>query len=70
MNKKNKEKTKKLLVLFSLLFSLIFVNFGTSLTINWNNSDDLNDFNSIDEDNIYQFEEIPTSSQALNYSGS
>ncbi|MHA1376654.1 MAG: hypothetical protein ACTSR7_20425, partial [Promethearchaeota archaeon] len=38
--------------------------------INWNNSDDLNDFNSIDEDNIYQFEEIPTSSQALNYSGS
>ncbi|MHA1376739.1 MAG: hypothetical protein ACTSR7_20860, partial [Promethearchaeota archaeon] len=72
MNKKNKkEKIKKLMVLFSLLFSLILVNFGTIVTQNWNISDDLNDFNPIDEDTLIQFEDdIPTSSQALNYSGS
>ena len=69
--KNKKEKIKKLLVLFSLLFSLILVNFGTILTKNWNNSDDLNNFNPINEDTIDQFEEnIPISSQALNYSGS
>ncbi|MBY9018038.1 MAG: hypothetical protein KGD66_04310, partial [Candidatus Lokiarchaeota archaeon] len=71
MNKKNKkEKIKKLMVLFSLLFSLILVNFGTIFTNNWNNSDDLNDFNPINEEENFQFEEIPTSSQSLNYSGS
>ena len=70
MNKKNREKTKKLMVLFSLLFSLILVNFGTILTINWNNSDDLTDLNPINEDKVHKFEEFPTSSQALNYTGS
>ena len=70
MNKKNKNKTKKLIVLFSLLISLILANFGSIITINWNNSDDLNDFNTIFEEENFQFEEIPTSSQSLNYSGS
>ncbi|NHJ86819.1 MAG: hypothetical protein FK734_15260, partial [Asgard group archaeon] len=66
MNKLNKHKVKKLIVLFSLFISLTLINLVIILPIHWDDENLSSKFHSINEDS-----EVNTlvSSQSLNYSG-